>query len=182
MLKHNSKLRAEARESLKGKWTTGAVISLIYMLLSSVCPLLITPVMKYGLAVACLKSVKGRALKTSDIFVGFRNYITILIPMLLVYLYVILWSLLLIIPGIVKFYSYAMTPYLLYENPALGADTLICKSMNMMKGNKMKLFLLDLSFIGWGLLCVLSLGIGFLWLIPYVQSARSAFYEDLRTA
>ncbi|MDR2382701.1 MAG: DUF975 family protein [Prevotellaceae bacterium] len=179
MLKHNSTLRAEARESLKGKWATGAVISLVYILFSSVCILLITPVLKYGLAIACLKSVKGRTLKVGYIFDGFRSYITVLIPMLLMYLYVFLWSLLFIIPGIIKFYSYAMTPYLLHENPALEADTLICKSMKMMKGHKMKLFLLDLSFIGWGLLCVLSFGIGFLWLIPYVQSARSAFYIDL---
>jgi uncharacterized membrane protein len=87
---------------------------------------------------------------------------------------------LLVIPGIVKFYSYAMTPYLRYENPMLSAETLICKSMKMMNGHKMKLFLLDLSFIGWLLLCILTLGIGFLWLIPYMQSARAAFYEDLR--
>jgi uncharacterized membrane protein len=182
MLKHNSTLRAEARKSLKGKWGTGAIISLIYIFLSPVCALLITPVLKYGLAVACLKSVKGKALKAADIFDGFRNYITVLVPMLLMYLYVVLWSLLFIIPGIIKFYSYAMTPYLLHENPVLKADTLICKSMKMMKGHKMKLFLLDLSFIGWGLLCILSLGIGFLWLIPYVQSARAAFYQNLQTS
>ncbi|MDR0613829.1 MAG: DUF975 family protein [Dysgonamonadaceae bacterium] len=182
MLKHNSKLRAEACESLNGKWTTGVVISLIYICCSAACPVLIMPVLKYGLAIACLKSVRGKALKIDDLFDGFGNFFTVLIPMFLMYLYVCLWSLLFFVPGIVKYYSYAMTPYLLHENPALGADTLICKSMKMMKGHKMKLFLLDLSFIGWGLLCVLSLGIGFLWLIPYVQSARSAFYEDLRTA
>ena len=181
MLKYNSVLRAEARESLRGKWTAGVLVSLVYVIFSSVCPVLIMPVTKYGLAVAFLKSVRGETLKIDNVFDGFRNYISVFVPMFLASLYVFLWSLLLVVPGIVKYYSYAMTPYLLHENPALGADMLICKSMKMMKGHKMRLFMLDLSFVGWALLCILSFGIGFLWLIPYVQSARAAFYKELKT-
>jgi uncharacterized membrane protein len=129
-----------------------------------------------------LRSVREKRLEAGDLFSGFRNYGAALATMLLRLTYTFLWSLLLIVPGIIKAYSYAMTPYLLHDNPELGAETLICKSMEMMKGHKKKLFLLNLSFIGWGLLCVLTLGIGVLWLIPYVQSARAAFYENVRTA
>ncbi|MDR2806022.1 MAG: DUF975 family protein, partial [Dysgonamonadaceae bacterium] len=119
-------------------------------------------------------------LEIGDLFEGFKNYGKVLGTTLLTTLYIFLWMLLLIIPGIIKSYSYAMTPYLLRDNPELGADELICKSMEMMKGHKKKLFLLDLSFIGWGLLCIYTLGSGFLWLAPYISSSHAAFYEDLR--
>jgi uncharacterized membrane protein len=211
MLKLNSELRAEARASLKGKWGIAAVITLIYMVIIALASpsgtttlkgqqdfavttgginpslgllflLLGGTVFGYGMLIIFLRSVREKRLEVSDLFSGFRNYGAVLATMLLQLTYTFLWSLLLIVPGIIKAYSYAMTPYLLHDNPDLGAETLICKSMEMMKGHKMKLFLLDLSFIGWGLLCVLTLGIGVLWLVPYVQSARAAFYENVRTA
>ena len=94
--------------------------------------------------------------------------------------YTFLWSLLLVIPGIVKSYSYAMTNYILLDEPELRYDAAIEKSMKLMAGNKMKLFLLDLSFIGWALLCVLTFGIGVFWLKPYVSTAHAAFYEDIK--
>jgi uncharacterized membrane protein len=188
MLKLNSELRAEARASLTGKWGMTAVISLVYYLLS-VAGSLIIPfyvllvgfVLGYGFVVIFLLSVRGKQPEVGDLFDGFRNYGSVLGTMLLTAVYTFLWSLLLVIPGLIKTYSYAMTPYLLRDNPTLGADALICKSMEMMNGHKMKLFLLDLSFIGWLLLGVLSFGIGLLWVIPYMYSARAAFYEDLLT-
>jgi uncharacterized membrane protein len=192
MLKFNSELRAEARKSLEGKWGIGAVITLIYTAITMAFgwnpyvsfsfALLVGSVLGYGMITVFLKSFRGEQPEIGNLFVGFRNYGSVLGTMLLTALYTFLWSLLLIVPGIVKSYSYAMTPYLLHDHPELGAEALICKSMEMMKGHKMKLFLLDLSFIGWGLLCILTLGIGLLWLSPYMYSARAAFYEDVRTA
>ena len=114
------------------------------------------------------------------LFEGFQDYSRIFITKFLQQLYTALWSLLLIVPGIIKGYSYAMTDYILKEEPEMKNNAAIEKSMAMMEGNKMKLFMLDLSFIGWALLCFLTLGIGFLFLIPYVQSAHAAFYEDLK--
>lgn len=87
---------------------------------------------------------------------------------------------LLIIPGIVKSYSYALTPYILKDHPELKFNAAIEESMRMMNGYKMKLFLLDLSFIGWALLTILTFGIGVLFLEPYVSASRAAFYEDLK--
>jgi uncharacterized membrane protein len=92
----------------------------------------------------------------------------------------ILWSLLLLIPGSIKSYSYAMTEYILKDNPELQNNAAIEKSMEMMNGHKLRLFLLHLSFIGWYIVGVLTLFIGFFWIIPYVHTAEAAFYEDLK--
>lgn len=90
------------------------------------------------------------------------------------------WSLLFIIPGIVKAFSYAMTPFILDEYPELTPVEAIHRSRMMMKGHKFDLFWLYLSFIGWAILCLFTCGIGFLWLAPYVQTAEAAFYEEVK--
>ena len=100
--------------------------------------------------------------------------------MFLMVVFVFLWSLLLIIPGIVKAFSYAMTPYILEEHPELSAGEAIDHSRAMMKGHKFDLFWLLLSFIGWGFLCLFTFGIGYLWLTPYMQTSVAAFYEDVK--
>lgn len=94
-------------------------------------------------------------------------------------LYVLLWSLLFVIPGIVAGYSYAMTGYILAENPQMTASEAIARSKQMMYGNRFRLFCLQLSFIGWDILCALTLGIGYLWLTPYRQAATAAFYREV---
>lgn len=98
---------------------------------------------------------------------------------LLMGLYVVLWSLLLVIPGIIKSYSYALVPYLLKDNKKLEYNDVITKSRKLMDGHKFDLFVLDLSFLGWAILACLTFGIGFLWFVPYLQTTRAAFYEDL---
>ena len=100
--------------------------------------------------------------------------------MFLMSVFILLWSMLFVIPGIIKTFSYAMTPYILDEHPELSANDAIDRSRAMMKGHKFDLFWLLLSFIGWGILCVFTLGIGFLWLTPYMETSMAAFYEDLK--
>ena len=90
------------------------------------------------------------------------------------------WSLLFIIPGIVKGFSYAMTPFILDEYPELTPVEAIHRSRMMMRGHKFDLFYLSLSFIGWGLLGILTLGIGYLWLTPYMSTTMASFYEDVK--
>ena len=94
-------------------------------------------------------------------------------------LYILLWSLLLIVPGIIAVYSYSMAPYILYENPGMKASEAIAASKELMKGNKWRLFCLEFSFIGWSLLAALTLGIGGLFLRPYVEAAGAAFYREI---
>ena len=108
---------------------------------------------------------------------GFRRWGRNVWGMFLVGFFTSLWSLLLIVPGIIKFYAYAMTPYILIDNPELSANQAINLSCKMMKGHKFDLFFLQLSFIGWGILSVFTGGIGLLWLMPYMMSAQAAFYQ-----
>ena len=90
-----------------------------------------------------------------------------------------LWSLLLVIPGIIASYSYAMAPYILYENPGMRPTAAIKASKELMRGNKWRLFCLQFSFIGWALLCALTAGIGNLWLHPYQETAQASFYRQI---
>lgn len=93
---------------------------------------------------------------------------------------IILWTLCFIIPGVIKSLAYAMTPYILFDEPQLNAGEAIAKSARMMHGHKTELLLLELSFIGWIILGVLSFGIGLFWVEPYMQCSIAAFYEDVK--
>lgn len=97
----------------------------------------------------------------------------------LMMLKILAWTLLFIVPGIIATYRYAMAPYLMAENPELTASEAIEKSKAMMDGNKGRLFCLELSFIGWFLLAALTMGIGYIFLTPYVKAAVTAFYMEL---
>ena len=92
----------------------------------------------------------------------------------------VLWGFLFIIPGIIKSLSYAMTPFILEENPELTASEAIHRSRMMMHGHKFDLFWLYLGFIGWIILSLLTLGIGFIWLYPYFQASVAGFYEEVK--
>lgn len=105
-----------------------------------------------------------------NLFSYFPNWKNILKTKVLRTIYEILWTLLLIIPGIIGSYSYAMTDYILAENPELSAKEAIARSKAMMEGNRWRLFCLEISFIGGAILSLLTLGIGSLWLIPYMEA------------
>ncbi len=117
--------------------------------------------------------------EVNTLFSYFNHWKTATIANLLQTVYVLLWSLLLIIPGIIASYSYAMTGYILAENPELTASEAIDRSKQMMEGNRWRLFCLQISFIGWSILASLTLGIGNLWLTPYRQAASAAFYREV---
>ncbi len=132
----------------------------------------------YAMAYTFLKQQRGGIVSLSDMAIGWngRVYGTLLLS----YLYMFLWTLLLVIPGIIKGYSYSMTSYVMVDNPELSYNAAIERSMAMMDGYKMKYFLLHLSFIGWALLSILTCGIGFLWLVPYIHQTSAAFYEEVK--
>lgn len=113
------------------------------------------------------------------LFRYFSYWKTTAIARLLQGLYILLWTLLLVIPGIIASYSYAMTGYILAEHPELTASEAIERSKEMMSGNRWRLFCLNISFIGWDILCLFTLGIGSLWLNPYKQAATAAFYREI---
>lgn len=109
-----------------------------------------------------------------------RNYTGIISTMFLKGLFNFLWYLLFLIPGIIKYFSYRMVPYILADNPNIGALRAINLSRSMMNGNKWRMFVLDLSFIGWYLLGVLCLGIGVLFVNPYAYATEAELYLVLR--
>lgn len=162
-----------------------------------------------GYAKFYLKLVDEEEASFFNLFTQFRRIGDGICMILLRALYVLLWSMLFIIPGIIKSYSYAMTPYILAENPEMTANDAITKSRRIMQENKWRLFCLDFSFIGWEMLCLLPVisgmilvnttatnggpisalwwlvpcavlsFIGQLFLNPYIEAAHAAFYRDI---
>lgn len=191
-MKTSSELRAQAWGVLSGKWGMAVVATLVYGVISGglsfipfvswIATLLVSLPLAYGFTVMLLNVVRGSDVQLDTMGEGFKDYGRILGTMLLSSVYQFLWALLLIVPGIIKGYSYALTPYLLKDHPELKFNAAIEESMRLMSGNKMRLFLLDLSFIGWFLLGLITFGIAFLWITPYWNTARAAFYEDLMKA
>ena len=110
----------------------------------------------------------------------FSEYMRNAISIFLVYLFTALWTLLLIVPGIVKGLAYSLTPFIVKDNPELSPNEAINLSVKMMKGHKFDLFYLYLSFLGWILLSMLTLGVGLLWVIPYLETTMAAFYQDVK--
>ena len=127
-----------------------------------------------------LDMVNGYRPSFSDLFSQFGRFKEAFVMQLLRSIFIFLWSLLLVIPGIIATFSYAMAPYILYENPGMSASDAIAASKQMMDGNKWRLFCLNFSFIGLSILSVFTLGILNLWLIPYMEASYAAFYEELK--
>ncbi|MCI7378725.1 MAG: DUF975 family protein [Bacteroidales bacterium] len=149
--------------------------------LSVLLTLLALP-LSWGLTVSLLRNHREESVDLENLFDGFRGgrYTRVFCALFLVNLFTFLWTLLLIIPGIIKAFSYALTPYIIMDEPELTAKQAIARSCEIMQGRRWKLFCLYLSFIGWGILCLLTFGIGFLWLVPYMNASIAAFYEDAR--
>lgn len=190
----NSNYRRRALDALSGKWAFAAVATLIMFLLTglpmtfidwaaeglgNVWTLAVLPLV-WGYNVLFLSIARAEQADHGMMFDGYKDFVRIFLTMLLKNIYLVLWSLLLIVPGIVKSYSYSMTEFIMKDDPELKYDAAIEKSMSMMQGHKMQLFLLDLSFIGYLLLSLLTLGIGMLFLYPYLYTAHAKFYMDLK--
>ena len=147
------------------------VLGVLYFILGSV--------IEVGYARFNLNLTGGEKPPFETLFSYFPHWKTIAVAQLLQMVYILLWMCLLVIPGIVAGYSYAMTSYILAEHPELTASEAIAQSKAMMEGNRWRLFCLQFSFIGWSLLCALTLGIGNLALRPYTAAAEAAFYREI---
>lgn len=123
--------------------------------------------------------VKGETVRFGDLFSQIHRLWAGFLMKFVVGLFVTLWSLLLVIPGIIAGYAYAMVPYLMAEFPELRVMDAIRESKRLMKGNKWRLFCLHMSFFGWMFLSAFTLGIGYLWLTPYMQTAEAVFYMEV---
>jgi len=178
----NATLMQDARESLNGKWTSAIGTYVLYVIVSSalspVAPIASGP-LQLGSSIFSLNLASGKKAEYSQILDGFKNFAQSLVAFLLVSIFTFLWMLLFIIPGIVASLAYSQTFYIMAENENIKAGEAIKKSKAMMQGHKWQLFCLGWRFFGWFILAMLTLGIGLLWLIPYVQVSLANFYKTL---
>ena len=191
----NSQLRAKAREMLGGKlfaspWLYPLIVGLIVSAISGVAAmifvgtLIVAGPIAVGSAFYFLEIARKKERAAESIGNLFKPVSkdaggTILLGVLTT-IFIFLWSLLFFIPGIVKSYSYAMAPYIKADHPEFTAKQALDESRRLMNGNKMRLFCLQLSFIGWILLSFCTCGLGMLWVSPYMSAAQAAFYEEIK--
>ena len=184
--------RDRARAALAGKWNKFALAALIFALLSGavnglpgvgqVVSLIVTGPLTFGMVLISLFVIRGADFDVSKLFDGFKDFARVFCLYLVNSIFVFLWSLLFVIPGIIKALAYAMSGYILADDPAISQADARKLSMKMMEGNKGRLFCLYLSFIGWIFLSMLAFCIPLFWVIPYMQTATAAFYEDVRAS
>ncbi len=180
-----AQMKQQAKASLSGNWGTAIGVLLIGCILVGVLSTtgiggLFTGLITFGFCAAFLAVIRTKTMKIENLFECTKNFGTVFVASLLQSIYLFLWTLLFWIPGIVKSYSYAMTNYILIDNPNMTANEAITESRKMMDGHKFDLFILDLSFLGWYILSCFTFGILLLYVDPYHMATRAAFYEDLR--
>lgn len=184
----SSELRSKAREQLKGRYWMVFVVVLVFMAVTGasyplIIGLIVVGPLTVGLSYYLLDIVEtnSKGDKIELLIEGFKKSLaTSIIANLLRMVFIFLWLLLFIIPGIIKALAYSMLPYIIADNPEIEAMEALEKSQEMMRGNKLRLLGLYFSFIGWFILAALTFGIGFVFLAPYIQTTVANFYVDIR--
>ncbi len=133
----------------------------------------------FGLAAYFLRLKRYGETEINEVLAGLGNFFKYFLANLVMVVLILLWTLLLIVPGIIAYYRYSMTWYILNDHPELTVMQAIQRSKEMMAGNKMDLFSLQISFIGWAILALFTMGIGFIPLNAYYNGAKVHFYEEL---
>lgn len=152
---------------------------IVMFLLGWAAYLLIIPALNLGIFRIFLKIARGEEAELKELFWGFRYFLKALGLTVMISIFVFLWSLLLLVPGIIAAYRYSQAYFILADNPEIGIMDAIRQSKQMMVGHKMEYFVLELSFLGWMLLCMFCF-IGILWLSPYMYVTYGNFYLNLK--
>ena len=197
-----AELKKDAKSQLSGNWGLAIGVFLVYTLIMQITTALsgstvtgnnetflmvanIVGLLLYGpMAVGVNKfklnlATKKNEAKFTDLFSGFNLFLKSSIITVLFNLAVILGTMLFVIPGIIASLMFSQSFIILAQNPEKSAIDCLKESAAIMKGNKMKLFILGLSFIGWMIVCVFTFGIGFLWYTPYYEMTMTNFYLNL---
>ncbi|WP_214699331.1 MULTISPECIES: DUF975 family protein [unclassified Exiguobacterium] len=204
-----SEWKQHARQALKGKWWLMAGLALLFLIIngipqwfapemdvnspepftsadltlsfvSNVLQILIAP-LAIGWSWLALNVSRGNGASLSTMFKPFQmRYVKHVITSFVMGVFLVLWTLLLVVPGIIKGFSYSLTPYILRDQPELSALESITESRRLMDGHKMEAFMLFLSFFGWFLVGLLTLGIGFFFIGPYFSTTYATFYDSIR--
>lgn len=202
-MKTRAELKAMAKESLQGKYGDAIVITVLLFIISaligggtaafttnmseenaeiieSIVELILSGLFTFGYLSFFLKISRNEDVEINELWSKTSMFMTFIAAAILISLFTTLWTLLLIIPGIIAAYSYQMTLYILLDNPDMNVMDAIKESKRMMKGHKMDYFVLQLSFIGWIILGIFTLGILYLWLVPYMSVTMCNFYNNLK--
>ena len=186
-------MKAIAKRQLKGQWGNAIIILILTAVILGAAGLIgsilgpfailvtmaVNGPLTLGTIMYYLKVIRGEDGELGEVFKGFSNFLSAFLLIFLQGLFTFLWSLLLVIPGIVKFYAYSMAFYILADHPDMSALDALRESKEMMKGHKMELFVLQLSFIGWSLLGLVTFGLGNLYTLPYLNATLAEFYCEL---
>lgn len=195
-----SELKQNAKDRLKNNWGLAIGIIIVCTLISSIPNLLveidsesfaisiiipiITLVITGPLTIGQCKFFINLANRSnpkfSDLWYGFNNMLRAIGVTLLVGVIVFIGSILFIIPGIILAFMYSQVYYIMAENPEMSIMNCLKESSRIMKGHKMDLFILELSFLGWGILMVITLGIAGLYVLPYYNATLTNFYLDIK--
>ena len=194
MMKTFNELKASAKIQIKG--TIGILFAMFFIMivimigvssassfvpvLGSIANYLVNAAFALGGAWVCLSIAKGEEVSVGNIFYGFEDLWAAIKAQFFMVLFILLWYLLLIIPGIIKTYAYSMTFYILAENKGMPVLEAITLSKKMMDGHKMDLFRLFLSFIGWFILVLITFGIAGIWVYPYFYATITNFYLSVK--
>ena len=193
---NRAELKTNAKAQIKGKIGIMLLITLIIGAVSAVAswlfglipvvgkilgPAIVAPAFALSTARVALNVAAGCKPSAKDAFCGFNDFWSAIKLNLLTGLYIFLWSLLLVVPGIIKTFAYSMSTYILAENKGKSARECIKESKEMTNGYKFDLFVLGLSFIGWNLLCIVTFGIALIWVLPYMQVTYANAYNLLKS-
>lgn len=188
-MRTNPEIRKDVQTHMKGNWSNLVLISLVFciiafftagsfpLVLFVYCPLAL------GLVITIMHFVRRtKSVSVEDLFSAFNAqfYWKSMGLGILVWVYTFLWSLLLLVPGVIKGCSYFLAPYILVDNPEITAEEAICRSMRLMEGHKMQLFLMSLGYFFLFMLSSLLLFIPMIWLVPYYTVAYVKFYEEVK--
>ncbi len=184
-MRTNSEIRQQAKNLVKPLWFESVIAAvLVYLVISSTlawAAILLTGPLYIGLIFFFTRLREEQKVDHADLVMGFRDHLKpAIIGFILKGVFTFLWSLLFVIPGIIKSFSYAMTLYIIKDNPSIRGVDAITQSRNMMKGHKMKLFRLYLGYIGWFILGIFTFGIAIIYIAPFIEMAVVEFYEDVK--
>lgn len=183
-------LKSAAKQDIKGKIGILFAISLLMSLISgalagipvlgTIAGLIIGGGFSLASANIYLGVSRGIKPEIGDMFSYMKHCLTGFCATFLIGLFTFLWSLLLFVPGIIKACAYSQTMYILADDPSIGAIEAISRSKEMMEGHKMEYFVMCLSFFGWAILGAFTLGILYIWLIPYMETTYANFHRSLQ--
>jgi len=194
----NSQIMEEAYASLKGKWGLAIGGNLLFAIISmavalvgwgtvgadwgaNLTSLIFAPPLTIGMTIFSLNISRDNNPEIDNLFIPFKtSWVNAILAYFMMGVLVAVGFILLIIPGIIAALMFSQVFFIMGEDKEIGAYDALVKSMNMMKGYKWKFFRIALRIIGLAILCIFTLGIGFIWLLPYQNVVYAKFYDDIK--